>query len=67
MMEAVHTSETSVDNNFTQQYIPEDSFEHHTCRRENLKSHIAISIIFHDLHLLSPLPIKHHILVDQEG
>jgi hypothetical protein len=27
MMEAVHTSETSVDNHFTQQYNPEDSSE----------------------------------------
>jgi hypothetical protein len=40
MMEAVRTSETSVDNYFTRQYIPEDSSEHHTRRRENLKSHI---------------------------
>jgi thiamine phosphate synthase YjbQ (UPF0047 family) len=40
-MEAVRTSETSVDNNFTRQYIPEDNSEHHTRRRENLKSHIA--------------------------
>jgi hypothetical protein len=39
MMEAVRTSETSVDNHFTRQYIPEDSSEHHTRRRENLKSH----------------------------
>jgi hypothetical protein len=30
MMEAVRTSETSVDNHFTRQYIPEDSSEHHT-------------------------------------
>jgi hypothetical protein len=37
-MEAAHTSETSVDNYFTQQYIPEDSSEHHTRRHENLKS-----------------------------
>jgi hypothetical protein len=29
MMEAVRTSETSVDNHFTRQYIPEDNFEHH--------------------------------------
>jgi hypothetical protein len=29
MMEAVRTSETSVDNNFTRQYIPEDNSEHH--------------------------------------
>jgi hypothetical protein len=39
MMEAVRTSETSVDNHFTRQYIPEDISEHHTRRRENLKSH----------------------------
>jgi hypothetical protein len=39
MMEAVRTSETSVDNHFTWQYIPEDNSEHHTRRRENLKSH----------------------------
>jgi hypothetical protein len=36
-MEAVRTSETSVDNHFTRQYIPEDNSEHHTRRRENLK------------------------------
>jgi hypothetical protein len=29
----------SVDNYFTRQYIPEDNSEHHTRRRENLKSH----------------------------
>jgi hypothetical protein len=40
MMEAVRISETSVDNHFTRQYNPEDSSEHHTRRRENLKSHI---------------------------
>jgi hypothetical protein len=28
-MEAVRTSETSVDNYFTRQYIPEDNSEHH--------------------------------------
>jgi hypothetical protein len=39
MMEAARTSETSVDNYFTRQYIPEDKSEHHTHRRENLKSH----------------------------
>jgi hypothetical protein len=39
MMEAVRTSETSVDNHFTRQYIPEDNSEHNTRRRENLKSH----------------------------
>jgi hypothetical protein len=40
MMEAVRTSETSVDNYFTRQYFPEENSEHHTRRRENLKSHI---------------------------
>jgi hypothetical protein len=40
MMEAARTSETSVDNHFTRQYIPEDSSELHTRRRENLKSQI---------------------------
>jgi hypothetical protein len=44
MMEAVRTSETSVDNHFTRQYNPEDSSEHHTRRRENLKSHILEEI-----------------------
>jgi hypothetical protein len=44
-MEAVRTSETSVDNHFTRQYNPEDSSEHHTRRRENLKSHTAIFIL----------------------
>jgi hypothetical protein len=32
MMEAARTSETSVDNYFTQQYIPEDKSELHTCQ-----------------------------------
>jgi hypothetical protein len=30
MMEAVRTSETSVDNHSTRQYNPEDSSEHHS-------------------------------------
>jgi hypothetical protein len=38
-VQEVRTSETSVDNKFTRQYIPEDNSEHHTRRRENLKSH----------------------------
>jgi hypothetical protein len=41
MMEAARTSETSVDNYFTRQYIPEDKSELHTLRRENFKSHIV--------------------------
>jgi hypothetical protein len=46
MMEESRTSETSIDNNFTRQYIPEDNSEHHTRRRENLKSHIAFIVFF---------------------
>jgi hypothetical protein len=45
MMEAVRTSETSVDNHFTRQYNPEDSSEHHTRRRENLKSQITVILL----------------------
>jgi hypothetical protein len=44
MTEAVRSSETSVDNHFTRQYIPEDNSEHHTRRRENLKSHKAYDL-----------------------
>jgi hypothetical protein len=39
-MEAARISETSGDNYFTRQYIPEDKSELNTRRRENLKSHI---------------------------
>jgi hypothetical protein len=49
MMEAVRTSETSVNNYFTRQYIPEGNSEHHTRRRENLKPHI-----FNHLFILMP-------------
>jgi hypothetical protein len=45
-MEAVRTSETSVDNHFTQQYIPEDNSDNHIRRRENLKSHLAEHLYF---------------------
>jgi hypothetical protein len=38
MMEAVHTSETSVNFNMTTRHIPENS-KLHTRRRDNLKSH----------------------------
>jgi hypothetical protein len=44
-MEAVRTSETSVDNHSTRQYNPEDSSEHHTRRRENLKSHSVYLLV----------------------
>jgi hypothetical protein len=46
MKEAVRTSETSVDNHSTRQYNPEDNSEHHTLRRENLKSHTLNVICF---------------------
>jgi hypothetical protein len=52
MMEAAHTPETSVDNYFARQYIPEDKSELHTRRRENLKSHIQIVTAgLHRVHL----------------
>jgi hypothetical protein len=54
MMEAARTYETSVDNYFTRQYIPEDKSEHHTRRRENLKSHI-VKFMFHYKILLACL------------
>jgi hypothetical protein len=47
---AVRTSETSVVNQFTRQYNPEDSSEHHTRRRENLKSHISTQDYVYHLH-----------------
>jgi hypothetical protein len=50
MMEAVRSSETSVDNHFTRQYIPEDNSEHHTSRRENLKSHNIIPLLIKHEH-----------------
>jgi hypothetical protein len=44
-MEAVRTSETSVDNHFTRQYNPEDSSEHHTRRREHWKLQEALLLL----------------------
>jgi hypothetical protein len=45
MMEAARTSETSVDNYLTRQYISEDKSELHTRRRENLESHINFNCL----------------------
>jgi hypothetical protein len=61
-MEAVRTSETSVDNHSTRQYNPEDSSEHHTRRRENLKSHIGTTV-YEALHweIFSSLMLFHFI------
>jgi hypothetical protein len=61
-MEAVRTSETSVDNHFTRQYIPEDSSEHHTRRRENLKSHIISNTLQDNLVAVFDLHIAIRIL-----
>jgi hypothetical protein len=47
MMEAVRTSETSVDNQFTRQYNPEDSSEHqvylHIARKHK---NVQVSSVF---------------------
>jgi hypothetical protein len=41
-------------HHFTRQYIPEDNSEHHTRRRENLKSH-KTNLLFRDkVALISP-------------
>jgi hypothetical protein len=45
MMEAERTTETSVDDYFTRQYIPEHKSELHIRRRENLKSHTDQEIL----------------------
>jgi hypothetical protein len=42
-MEAVRTSETSVDNNFTRQYIPEDNSERCYCSVVIVKSNVTLS------------------------
>jgi hypothetical protein len=44
-MEAARTSEMSVDNYFTRQYIPEDESEPHTRRHKNLKSHLKKDVL----------------------
>jgi hypothetical protein len=52
MMEAARTSETSVDNYFTRQYIPEDNSELHTRRRENFEiSQIRCTFALLSVHL----------------
>jgi hypothetical protein len=45
MLVGVPTTEPSDYNNFTRQYNPEDSSEHHTFRREILKSHNICSTL----------------------
>jgi hypothetical protein len=58
MMEAALTSETSVDNHFTRQYIPEDYSELHTRRLENLKSHILQDVSSSNYICRSSLPLS---------
>jgi hypothetical protein len=58
MMEAARTSETSVDNYFTRQYIPEDKSELHTRRRENLKSHINYKPVCHPASVAERIKFK---------
>jgi hypothetical protein len=50
MMEAARTSETSVDNYFTRQYISEDNSELRTRCRDNLKYH-NVNVICVDIAL----------------
>jgi hypothetical protein len=58
-MEAERTSETSVDNHFRRQYIPEDNSEHHTRRRENLKSPILFLRQFEQTRLSGRFKFKY--------
>jgi hypothetical protein len=46
VMEAVSTSEMSVNYGTTRRSLREDSSEHHTRRRENLKSHFEKAVLF---------------------
>jgi hypothetical protein len=59
LTEAARTSETSVDNPFTRQYIPEDKSELYTRRRENLKSQIMKMAVFWDAAPCSLVEINH--------
>jgi hypothetical protein len=51
MMEAVRTSETSVDNHFTRQYNPEDNSEHY---KTNYKGLIIYAELLNELYLTEP-------------
>jgi hypothetical protein len=63
-MEAARTSETSVNNYFTRQYIPEDKSELHTRRRENLKSNI-VSTVYEDFGFR--VNLDEHMIMKSEG
>jgi hypothetical protein len=66
MMEAVRTSETSVDNHFTRQYIPENNSEHHIRRRENFKSHIPV-FCFHKPLFMYELGFLKQVLIPSQN
>jgi hypothetical protein len=69
MMEAARTSETSVDNYFTRQYIPEDKSELNTRRRENLKSYLLFNHAFRAksfITTLNDVPIIDCLITRQE-
>jgi hypothetical protein len=57
MMEAVRTSETSVDNHFTRQYIPEDNSEQNICIHVVLPQYKLNTFLF-CVDLLQALPIS---------
>jgi hypothetical protein len=67
MMEAVRTSETSVGNYFRRQYIPEDNSEHHTRRRENLKSQIIREVQNCLLGCILHVPLKRRPTIILDG
>jgi hypothetical protein len=41
-----------IDNHFTRQYNPEDNSEHHTRRRENLKSHTIATLLTQQIYII---------------
>jgi hypothetical protein len=52
MMEAVRTSETSVDNHFTRQYNPEDSSEQDKRRFENINPVTFVAVCDKEMFIL---------------
>jgi hypothetical protein len=58
MMEAVRTSETSVDNHFTRQYIPEDNSEQ-LCITFASKSHRTAQVGEQFVSMYDRLPCSH--------
>jgi hypothetical protein len=65
MMEAVRTSETSVDNNFTRQYIPEDNSER--IIRCNLTNEIRIVTYRATSHSSNVAWVIHGLLLERQS